>query len=76
MAAIGSPSPISANEINNFTGELFKVTPQRTPLLSATGGLTGGKVINSIQDLQDTNMSIFGTCKKVIINKLNTLFIN
>ena len=47
MAAIGSPSPISANEINNFTGELFKVTPQRTPLLSATGGLTGGKVINS-----------------------------
>ena len=42
MAAIGSPSPISANEINNFTGELFKVTPQRTPLLSATGGLTGG----------------------------------
>ena len=47
MAAIGSPSPISANEINNFTGELFKVTPQRTPLLSATGGLTGGKVVNS-----------------------------
>ena len=47
MAAIGSPSPISASEINNFTGELFKVTPHRTPLLSASGGLTGGKAINS-----------------------------
>ena len=47
MAAIGSPSPISASEINNFTGELFKVTPHRTPLLSASGGLTGGKAIQS-----------------------------
>jgi hypothetical protein len=47
VAAIGSPSPISASEINNFTGELFKVTPHRTPLLSASGGLTGGKAINS-----------------------------
>jgi len=47
VAAIGSPSPIIAAEINNFTGELFKVTPHRTPLLSASGGLTGGKAINS-----------------------------
>jgi hypothetical protein len=47
VAAIGSPTPIIAANINNFTGELFKVTPQRTPLLSATGGLTGGKAINS-----------------------------
>ena len=47
MAAIGSPTPIIAANIDNFTGELFKVTPQRTPLLSATGGLTGGKAINS-----------------------------
>ena len=47
MAAIGSPSPIISAEINNFTGELFKVTPHRTPLLSASGGLTGGKAINS-----------------------------
>jgi hypothetical protein len=47
VAAIGSPSPISASEINNFTGELFKVTPHRTPLLSAAGGLTGGKAIQS-----------------------------
>jgi hypothetical protein len=47
MAAIGSPTPIIAANINNFTGELFKVTPHRTPLLSASGGLTGGKAINS-----------------------------
>ena len=47
MAAIGSPTPIIAANINNFTGELFKITPHRTPLLSASGGLTGGKAINS-----------------------------
>ena len=36
-----------AQNINNFTGELFKVGGQRTPLLSAVGGLNGGKVLNS-----------------------------
>jgi hypothetical protein len=36
-----------AQQINNFTGELFKVGGQRTPLLSAVGGLNGGKVLNS-----------------------------
>ena len=38
---------IYAQNINNFTGELFKVGGQRTPLLSAVGGLNGGKVLNS-----------------------------
>jgi len=47
MAAIGSPDPISVSEINNFTGELFKVGARRTPLLSMVGGLTGGKLLNS-----------------------------
>ena len=36
-----------AQNINNFAGELFKVGGQRTPLLSAVGGLNGGKSINS-----------------------------
>ena len=40
-------STIYAQNINNFTGELFKVGGQRTPLLSAVGGLNGGKVLNS-----------------------------
>jgi len=31
----------------NFTGELFQVTPQDTPLLSALGGLTGGTSVDS-----------------------------
>lgn len=31
----------------NFVGELFGLTPTETPLLSATGGLTGGKRIRS-----------------------------
>jgi len=38
---------IYAQQINNFTGELFKVGGQRTPLLSAVGGLNGGKTLNS-----------------------------
>lgn len=38
---------IYSQVINNFSGELFKVGGQRTPFLSATGGLNGGKVIQS-----------------------------
>ncbi len=38
---------IYAQNINNFAGELFKVGGQRTPLLSAVGGLNGGKTLNS-----------------------------
>jgi len=48
MAAISlTNSTIYAQNINNFTGELFKVGGQRTPLLSSVGGLNGGKVLNS-----------------------------
>ena len=50
MAAISgldATTPIYAQQINNFTGELFKVGGQRTPLLSAVGGLNGGKTLNS-----------------------------
>ena len=42
-----SSTTIYAQSINNFTGELFKVGGQRTPLLSAVGGLNGGKTLNS-----------------------------
>ena len=31
MAAISGANPIVASDINNFTGELFKITPHRTP---------------------------------------------
>ena len=34
-----------SQKINNFSGELFRVGGQRTPFLSATGGLNGGKVL-------------------------------
>ena len=36
-----------SQKINNFSGELFRVGGQRTPFLSATGGLNGGKVLQS-----------------------------
>ena len=48
MGAITTPDPIYASDINNFQGELFRVGGQRTPFLSAMGGLNGGgKVIQS-----------------------------
>ncbi|MCX8648661.1 DUF5309 family protein [Bifidobacterium sp. B4107] len=33
--------------LENYVGELFEVSPEDTPLLSAIGGLTGGKSITS-----------------------------
>ena len=48
MSAISlTNNSIYAQNINNFAGELFKVGGQRTPLLSAVGGLNGGKNIQS-----------------------------
>lgn len=34
-------------DLPNYTGELFALTPQDTPLLSAIGGLTGGEEVFS-----------------------------
>ena len=48
MAAISlTGNAIYSQNINNFSGELFRVGGQRTPFLSATGGLNGGKVLQS-----------------------------
>jgi len=48
MAAISlTNNTIYSQKINNFSGELFRVGGQRTPFLSATGGLNGGKVLQS-----------------------------
>ena len=48
MGAISlTGNAIYSQNINNFSGELFRVGGQRTPFLSATGGLNGGKVLQS-----------------------------
>jgi len=48
MASISlTNNAIYSQNVNNFTGELFRVGGQRTPFLSATGGLNGGKVLQS-----------------------------
>ena len=48
MASISlTNSTIYSQNINNFTGELFRVGGQRTPFLSAIGGLNGCKVLQS-----------------------------
>ena len=36
-------------DLPNYVGELFNVTPNDTPLLSAIGGMTGGKSVTSKQ---------------------------
>jgi len=47
----------------NFTGELFRITPEATPLLSAIGGLTGGKSVKTVEaewqttDLRDSDQT-------------------
>lgn len=33
----------------NFTGELFNISPSETPILTAIGGLTGGKETKSVE---------------------------
>lgn len=59
MAAFGSGDQVSASiptggaagwgtwNLPNFVGELFKLSPLETPILSMIGGLTGGRTTNS-----------------------------
>lgn len=42
------PAGTSFN-LPNYAGELFTASPKKTPLLSLTGGLTGGKTSNSFE---------------------------
>lgn len=48
----------------NFVGELFQITPEATPLLSAIGGLTGGTSIKTVEkewqfeDLRDNDQNV------------------
>jgi len=47
ITGLSGSVPLYSQQINNFSGELFRVGGQRTPFLSATGGLNGGKVLQS-----------------------------
>jgi len=42
-----SVAPATTFELPNFVGELFSLIPAQTPLLSMSGGLTGGKSVTS-----------------------------
>src|SRR5690554_2091127 len=48
----------------NYVGELFRITPEATPLLSAIGGLTGGKSTKAVEkewqttDLRDNDQNV------------------
>lgn len=48
----------------NFVGELFQITPEATPLLSAIGGLTGGVSVKTVEkewqvtDLRDNDQNV------------------
>lgn len=47
----------------------------RHDLLGDMQTILGGKVLDSSFDMKDFDSSMFGTCKRVIIQKLSTLFI-
>jgi hypothetical protein len=40
-----STAPATTYELPNFVGELFSLVPDQTPLLSMSGGLTGGESV-------------------------------
>jgi hypothetical protein len=40
-----STAPATTFELPNFVGELFSLVPDQTPLLSMSGGLTGGEAV-------------------------------
>ncbi len=40
-----STAPATTFELPNFVGELFSLVPEQTPLLSMSGGLTGGESV-------------------------------
>jgi hypothetical protein len=50
-------------DLPNFVGDLFSISPEETPLLSAIGGLTGGRVATDVEfgwsfyDLRDPDDS-------------------
>lgn len=59
----------STYNLPNFVGNLFSVSPEDTPFLSAIGGLTGGRAVNStvftwstydLRDADDTRQRLEG----------------
>ena len=51
----GGAAGFGTFNLPNFVGELFKLSPLETPLLSLIGGLTGGQQTNSVKfTWQDT----------------------
>jgi hypothetical protein len=40
-------APATTFELPNFVGELFSLVPEQTPLLSMSGGLTGGEAVTA-----------------------------
>ena len=59
MASFGTVDQVAdagrTNNLPNFVGELFKLSPLETPFLSLIGGLTGGMAQNTvIETWQDT----------------------
>lgn len=61
MAGITGQS--TTYNLPNYTGELFRITPEATPLLSAIGGLTGGVSVKTVEkewqtvDLRDNDQN-------------------
>ena len=57
-------APATTFELPNFVGELFSLIPAQTPLLSMSGGLTGGKSVMTKEFVWQVEDNVAATVNK------------
>ena len=62
-----SVAPATTFELPNFVGELFSLIPAQTPLLSMSGGLTGGKSVSTKEFVWQVEDNVEAAVNKVRI---------
>jgi hypothetical protein len=62
-----SVAPATTFELPNFVGELFSLVPAQTPLLSMSGGLTGGKSVGAKEFTWQVEDNVAATAGNVAI---------
>jgi len=60
-------APATTFELPNFVGELFSLIPAQTPLLSMSGGLTGGKSVLTKEFTWQVEDNVAATVNKVAL---------
>ncbi|GAG00931.1 unnamed protein product, partial [marine sediment metagenome] len=60
-------APATTFDLPNFVGELFSLVPEQTPLLSMSGGLTGGKSVLTKEFTWQVEDNVAATVNKVAL---------